>query len=268
MILAKAMGLCSGVRDALQRTREVKQPQGVSIHGELVHNRGVQEGLIERGFTIGTARSTVMITAHGVSDTERRRLEAAGKHLIDTTCSLVAMAHDAATALAAEGRHVLVIGRAGHVEVRGLVGDLGSYDVVSRPDDVCRYDHARLGVVCQTTVPSREVAAILEAIRSCNPDADVRFADTVCLPTKERQRALGELLERVEAVVVVGGANSNNTRKLVGLCEEGGLPAIHVQGPADLSPDWVNGYRMVGLTAGTSTPDEQIDAVRRKLESM
>jgi 4-hydroxy-3-methylbut-2-enyl diphosphate reductase len=273
VIRAEVMGMCFGVRDALQVIGEVERPDTVTIHGELVHNEAVLEDLDARGFRmLGEAQrhglpvtETVLITAHGVSQAERRRLEAAGKRLLDTTCPLVARAHDAAQKLQAQGYHVLVIGRRGHVEVQGIVGDLASYDVIQGPDEVRAYPFRRLGIVCQTTSPARHVQRIREAVAAHNPHADIRFVDTVCHPTKDHQRGLERLLDQVQAVVVVGGRNSNNTRELVARCRERGVPAFHIQVASDLRPAWFTGIRTVGLTAGTSTLDATIDAVYEAL---
>jgi 4-hydroxy-3-methylbut-2-enyl diphosphate reductase len=207
----------------------------------------------------------VMITAHGVSDRERTRLESAGLRLIDTTCPLVRRVHQAAQQFAAEGRHVLVIGRPGHVEVQGIVEDLPSFDVVEGPDTVRLFPQRRLGIICQSTTPPRQAERVVAAIRAANPDADIRFADTICQPTRDRQDSVRKLASQVDAVVVVGGRNSNNTRELAALCEACGKRAYHVQSAADLNPDWFRDCRSVGLTAGTSTLDETIADVRAAL---
>ncbi|MFI5458720.1 MAG: hypothetical protein ACHRXM_25100 [Isosphaerales bacterium] len=109
------------------------------------------------------------------------------------------------------------------------------------------------------------VASIREAVAARNPDAEIRFIDTVCQPTKEHQRALEPLLDRVDAVVVVGGWNSNNTRQLVARCRERDKPAFHVQSASDLDPASFKDFATVGLTAGTSTLAETIDEVHRAL---
>jgi 4-hydroxy-3-methylbut-2-enyl diphosphate reductase len=109
------------------------------------------------------------------------------------------------------------------------------------------------------------VAEIRAAIAARNPDAEIKFIDTVCLPTKEHQRALERLLECVEAVVVVGGRNSNNTRELVARCRERGKPALHVRSADELDSAWFKGFATVGLTAGTSTLSETIEEVHRAL---
>ena len=155
VLVADVMGMCFGVRDALKMIAAVPNPEHVTVHGELVHNEAVLRDLNMRGFRMLAetdrnevpATPLVLITAHGLSDSERRRLESAGKELLDTTCPLVARAHEAARQLQAEGYHVLVIGRRGHVEVQGIIGDLCSFDVVQGPEEVRRFPHRRLGIL-------------------------------------------------------------------------------------------------------------------------
>jgi 4-hydroxy-3-methylbut-2-enyl diphosphate reductase len=273
VIRAEVMGMCFGVRDALEVIDAIESPVQVTIHGQLVHNEAVLSQLAERGFAMaGEAERrrlpetpTVLITAHGVSDRERHRLEAAGKTLVDTTCPLVERVHQAALDLRDQGYHILVIGKRGHVEVQGIIEDLTSFDVVGSEDEVRPYPHARLGIVCQTTASARTVAKVREAVAARNPGAEVRFIDTVCHPTKEHQRSLERLLGQVEAMVVVGGRNSNNTKELVTLCQERGVRAWHVRDASDLDPDWFLGVETVGLTAGTSTLDATINAVHEAL---
>jgi 4-hydroxy-3-methylbut-2-enyl diphosphate reductase len=268
------MGLCFGVRDALEAVEGIDEPETVTIHGQLVHNEIVQGRLAARGFATrdeegrcATSPETpaVLITAHGISDRERRRLEADGKQLIDTTCPLVTRVHQEARRLQADGYRVLVIGRRGHVEVEGIVGDLDDPIVIESPEEVANFPHRRLGIVCQTTTAEERAARIRAAIAARNPDAEIKFVDTVCLPTKEHQRALERLLDRVDAVVVVGGANSNNTRELAARCRDRGKPALHVQSAGELDPAWFQNFATVGLTAGTSTLPETIEEVHRAL---
>jgi len=230
VIRAEVMGMCFGVRDALT----------------VINER-------------------LLITAHGISDRQRWRMQSAGKTLIDTTCPLVVRVHQAAGALQAQGYHVLVIGRKAHVEVQGIIADLTSVNVIESELDVTDYVRPKLGVVCQTAAAERHVAAIRSAIAVQNPGAEIRYIDTICLPTKEHQRSLERLLERVDAVVVVGGRNSNNTRELVELCRLRGRPVVHVQSPSDLDPFWFKGFAAVGLTASTATLDRTIDEVHRAL---
>ncbi len=276
VIRATAMGMCFGVRDALAAMRAVATPGNTTIHGELVHNPLVRRELAARGFQAQAedaldgevATPAVLITAHGISDRERARLRDAGHELIDTTCPLVVRAHHAARDLAAEGRHVVVIGKRGHVEVRGLVGDLPSFSVVSHLSEVERYATTRIGVVCQTTVQEAEAERLVDALVAANPQADVAVRDTICEPTKQRVRALRSLLPQVDAVVVVGGRNSNNTRQLAFAVTRGGRRAIHVEDAEGITADALAGCRVVGLTAGTSTLDATIDAVEQALRAI
>jgi 4-hydroxy-3-methylbut-2-enyl diphosphate reductase len=276
VIKADVLGMCFGVRDALALMEEIHRPEEVTIHGELVHNEKVLDDLQDRGFRmIGEKQrhalpvtETVLITAHGVSEKERQRLQQAGKYLIDTTCPLVTRAHQAAQKLQADGCHVLVIGKRGHVEVQGIIEDLHSYDVLQSPDEVRTYTAAKIGIMCQTTTPVRHAQEIRAAIAAKNPQAEIRFIDTICHPTKDHQKAMERLIKQVDAMVVVGGKNSNNTRQLVLRCQAEGLPAYHVQGAEDLRPEWFDRIEVVGLTAGTSTLDETIDAVEQALQQI
>jgi 4-hydroxy-3-methylbut-2-enyl diphosphate reductase len=268
VLRADAMGMCFGVRDALAALGRIDDPAAVTMHGELVHNPEVLAMLDRRGFHRQDevrrgvpATPIVLVTAHGISERERRRLREAGKQLLDTTCPLVQKAHDAAKELAAEGRRVVVIGRAGHVEVRGLVEDLERPLVVGAEADVATWPDPRLGIVCQTTTPVDQAAALIRSIRAANPHADVREIDTVCSPTKARLEALQQLLPRVDTMVVVGGRGSNNTRQLVQRAEAAGVRTLHVESARELDPAWFAGCRVVGLTAGTSTLTRTIDEV-------
>ena len=269
VIVAEHMGMCFGVRDAIRDTEKIETPNLVTINGELVHNQQIQERLRSRGFHIipelqrSQVPSTrdVLITAHGISNRERNRLVDAGKKLIDTTCPLVRRVHEAAMNFKRRGCLVIITGRHGHVEVEGIIGDLERYVIVESVDEVESYDAGKIGIVCQSTTPPYLAEEIVAAIRAKNRGKIVQFADTICRPTRERQESMEELLEKVEAVVVVGGRNSNNTRQLGKLAECQGVPWIHVQSPGDLEPEWFEPYSIVGLTAGTSTPDSTITAI-------
>ena len=269
ILRAVEMGMCFGVRDALQLAASVKIPNEVTIHGELVHNPEVNQQLTARGFRQQPEdrrhqlpeTPVVMITAHGISNARTQELQQAGKQLLDTTCPLVRRAHEAAADLQREARHILLIGKRGHVEVSGIVEDLASCTVIENLNDVATFAAPRLGVLCQTTTPPDQAEIILAEIHRQNPGSDIRFIDTVCHPTKLRQEAVRRLLPRVSAMVVVGGVNSNNTRQLVQLCNAANVPAWQVTSAEELQPAWFQNITTVGLTAGTSTPDTTIQAV-------
>ena len=276
VIRAQAMGMCFGVKDAIERVMGLPQPEETAIYGQLVHNEEVLARLRERGLTqleeenrsAPAEKPWLVITAHGISDREKKELLERGKGLIDTTCPLVRRVHETAKHFAQCGYFVVVVGRADHVEVKGLVGDLPHYAVVGGPEEVRSWEVDRIAVICQTTTPPVLLEKIFEKIARKNFGKDLRFLDTICRPTRERQRAVEELLEEVEALVVVGGKNSNNTRQLKALAESKHVPSLQVETAAQLTPDWFRGFNVVGLTAGTSTLDETIEEVYRALVKM
>ncbi len=273
VIRAKAMGMCFGVREALTVMRALPNPQEVTVYGELVHNPEILNEIAQRGMTMlsETQRvlplsKAVVITAHGVSLEEKRQLAQCAEQLYDTTCPLVQRVHQQALTLQNNGYFIIVIGKPSHVEVRGLVGDLQTYTVVETLADVQSYSHQLLGVVSQTTTPPHVAQAIVQAIRDHNPTAQVKYIDTICKPTQDRQLALTELFKQVDAMVVVGGAHSNNTRQLTEQCRRCQLPCLQVQNEQELPKEWFFPYQVVGVTAGTSTLDSTIDKVCQTLE--
>jgi 4-hydroxy-3-methylbut-2-enyl diphosphate reductase len=210
-----------------------------------------------------------MITAHGASDRKRAQWNTAGFDVFDGTCPLVRRAHDALKQLVREGFLPVVIGQAGHVEVRGLVEDFANAVVLSISADIPKLPFAqRYGIISQTTQPIEHVRSLVAEIQACHPEAEVRFVDTVCQPTKNRQSALLKLIADVQLVVVVGGRDSNNTRQLVAACQAAGRVAIHVERPEELQPNDFAGIQIVGLTAGTSTLRETVAAVEARLEEI
>jgi 4-hydroxy-3-methylbut-2-enyl diphosphate reductase len=189
--------------------------------------------------------------------------------VVEATCPLVRVAHRAVASLARDGYHIVVVGQRDHVEVRGLTGDLDRFDVVLDDDDVLALaEHPRLGVVAQTTQTVERVRRLVDVIRRRFPQSDVRFLDTVCKPTKERQSAAVEMARQVDVVIVVGGRSSNNTRELVRTCARYCARVHHVQTEADVRREWFDAANIVGLTAGTSTPDEVIDRVEARIREV
>jgi len=152
-----------------------------------------------------------------------------------------------------DGCHPVIIGQRNHVEVRGLTEDLAAFDVVLTEEDVAGLrEHPRFGVAAQTTQPIDRVRRLVALIRNTFPQSEVRFQDTVCQPTKQRQTAAVDVARRSDVVIVIGGAHSNNTRELVATCSQHCRRVYHVQNASGLSPAWFEGAETVGLTAGTS----------------
>jgi len=272
--MAEHLGMCFGVRDAIDMALGLAKRGPVTILGDLVHN----EDVVAQMEAAGAVRArrldevhtkTVLLTAHGTANRLRLQLQQDGFEIHDAVCPLVMRVHQALAKLGAEGRHPVIIGQTGHIEVRGLIGDLDEYTVVLCEADLEQLEgRARLGVVAQTTQPLATVLELVAAMRRRFPRADVRFIDTVCQPTKERQQALRDLAEECDVVVVVGGLESNNSHKLTELARRLGRPAYQVATAEELRPEWFAQARVVGLTAGTSTPDRIIEDVRARLEAL
>lgn len=271
VIRAAHLGMCFGVRDAIALAIEKSAEGPLTILGELVHNEAVIADLRSRGVrTENNAANidtkSVMVTAHGASDKAMQRARGLGLEVFEATCPLVHHAHRAVARLVADGFHPVIIGKRGHVEVRGLTEDLDEFDIILTDEDVAALaQRARFGIAAQTTQPIDRVRRLVDLIGERFPQSEIRFIDTVCQPTKQRQEAALELARQSDVVVVVGGKNSNNTRELVKSCGLHCQRVFHVQCAEDLRVEWFAGAQTIGLTAGTSTPDIIIDGVEQWL---
>ena len=274
--LAEHYGLCFGVRDAIAQAEKLAESAPLTVLGELVHNPIVRDRLATRGVREGAlnnvgsaATPQVMITAHGASDAARERWRRAGFGVADGTCPLVRHAHDELRSLVHLGYLPVVIGKAGHVEVQGLTGDFPDAIVVESEADIELLPFAqRFGVISQTTQRIEVVEMLVNAIVRARPESEVRFVDTVCRPTKNRQTALRQLIADCDTIVVVGGRNSNNTLALVRTAESAGRAVFHVERAEELDPHWFAASEHVGITAGTSTLKETVGAVHERLRSI
>ncbi len=274
VIRARYLGMCFGVRDAIRLALQLPSHPPVTILGDLVHNEFVLDRLRQHGIRSASTLDAVttpavMITAHGASERVLRQARQGGFEVFEATCPLVRFAHRAAQELVRQGFRLLIVGQAAHVEVRGITEDLEDCDVILDAEDVERLEeHPRWGVIAQTTQPIDRVVDRIERLRQRFPRSEVRWIDTVCRPTRQRQSAAVELARRSDVVIVIGGRHSNNTRELAGACRRC-CPRVHtVQTADDLDPAWLEGASTVGLTAGTSTPDEIIDAVEACLRRL
>ncbi len=263
--------MCFGVRDAIALAREQAKEQPLTILGDLVHNETVLNQLRSQGVQIehrvaAITTPMVMITAHGASEQRMSAVRERGLNVLEATCPLVTVAHRAVAKLVGQGFHPVIIGKRDHVEVRGLTEDLVEFDVVLNDGDVAQLpERRRFGIAAQTTQSIDKARRLVGLIRQRFPNSEVRFIDTVCQPTKQRQNAAVELAQQCDMVIVIGGAHSNNTRELVETCRHHCPRAYHVQTAADLHQDWLRRDDTVGITAGTSTPDAVIDEVEKRL---
>lgn len=274
IIRAEHLGMCFGVRDAIALALQQAKSEPLTVLGDLVHNETVLADLRTRGIRLAqqpadVGTRTVMVTAHGASERAMSETRGRGLNVIEATCPLVHAAHRAVTRLVHEGFHPIIIGKRDHVEVRGMTGDLDEFDVVLEEEDVARLcEQPRFGVVAQTTQPIDKVRHLVRLMRDRFPRSEVCFIDTVCQPTKQRQNAALELAQKCDVVIVIGGAYSNNTHELVKTCSRFCARVHHVQTADDLQIDWFADAKIIGITAGTSTPDSVINAVEQRLSQI
>ncbi len=263
--------MCFGVRDAIELVMKQAKKEPVTILGDLVHNEQVVGELGQRGVQIArevgaVGTRTMMVTAHGASEIAKEEARGRGLNVVEATCPLVHLAHRAVAELVADGFHPVIVGKRDHVEVRGLTGDLKEFDVVLSEADVMAMAHRpKIGIAAQTTQPIDKVEMLVGLICRRFSTSEVRFADTVCQPTKQRQASAVEVARQADLMIVIGGAHSNNTHELVATCRKHCARVHHIQLAADLREEWFAGVETVGLTAGTSTPDASIAETERWL---
>lgn len=272
--VATHAGICYGVERALRLAGEASQ-RGGSVHtlGPLIHNPQAVAALKDRGVDVATdlddvAGGTLVIRSHGVKPAIIEEARERGLDVIDATCPHVSKAHEAAAGLTREGYLVVIVGEADHPEVEGILAHAGgSAIVVSSADELPEQLGGRkIGIVVQTTQSERRLAEVVAAIL---PRAnELRVFNTICSATGKRQRSAEELAETVDVMIVVGGHNSGNTTRLAEICSEVNARVHHVETPDELDPSWFAGADTVGVTAGASTPDEQVQAVVQAIEGM
>jgi 4-hydroxy-3-methylbut-2-enyl diphosphate reductase len=272
-----------GVRRAVDRAEaELKNaPSPVYTMGPLIHNPQVLEGLKKQGIRVLREDSlpetltgaVVIIRAHGISPQLEAGLISRGAVLADATCPHVRSGQNRARALAGEGYRVFLAGERHHGEIIGIQGFAPDCLVVANPEEAARAAEAlfreekpeKTALLGQTTISPDEYRAIGEAIRPFFPG--IMIQDTICGATKDRQDALRRLCGEVEAVIVAGGKDSANTRRLLAIALSQGKPAWLTETPGDI-PREIRSYGVVGLCAGASTPDTTINAIEQALQTL
>ncbi|WRO22965.1 bifunctional 4-hydroxy-3-methylbut-2-enyl diphosphate reductase/30S ribosomal protein S1 [Metallumcola ferriviriculae] len=272
IVLADYAGFCFGVKRALQMTHEASgRHNSLKSLGPLIHNPQVVEQLERQG--VGVAHNTdevqddvVIIRSHGVSPDVLERLEGKAKATINATCPFVSRAQQLANRLTEEGYRTVVVGDKNHPEVIGIVGwTKGKAIVVETPEQAQGLDlHGeKVAVIAQTTQPEENFRAAVEILKKQKNDLVVH--NTICHATRERQEAASRLARSVDLMVVVGGRNSANTKKLAKLCQATGTPTYHIEHAGELCAPWFQDIKRVGVTAGASTPEWIIEEVVEKM---
>ncbi|MFL5658641.1 MAG: 4-hydroxy-3-methylbut-2-enyl diphosphate reductase [Ktedonobacteraceae bacterium] len=279
-------GYCYGVVDALQVVRQTAKDPGVPrpiyIIGQIVHNRHAIEELTNLGVITldGPDRAsileqvtsgTVIFTAHGVSPLVKRRARERGLNCIDATCPDVTVTHDLVRDLVANDYYILYIGKKGHPEPEGVLGEVpGHISLVEDEADVdalqlTPQQQAKLAISTQTTLSQWDTRRVIDYIKARYPQAEVHI--DICAATQSRQEAVVAQAKGADLTVVVGDSRSNNTNRLVQVSEElAGVPAVRIEDLSQLKREWLEGKKRVAVTAGASTPSQLTREVIRYLE--
>lgn len=276
--VASHAGVCYGVERALKLAAHAAESArgSVTTLGPLIHNpivvRDLESAGVKGAQTVDEVESgTLIIRAHGVVPQVIDQARAKGLEVLDATCPYVKKVHMAAEKLVREGYQLIVVGESGHPEVEGILGHAGdAAHVVSTPRDLDGVDLARkVGVVVQTTQTPANLAAIVSALALRT--MDLRVVNTICSATQERQDSAAELASRADVMIVIGGKNSGNTRRLAEICMARCPRTHHIEDSSEIQRTWFEGVALVGITAGASTPGAHIDAalacINRLLES-
>ncbi|MEM9280091.1 MAG: 4-hydroxy-3-methylbut-2-enyl diphosphate reductase [Pseudomonadota bacterium] len=276
-------GFCAGVDRAIQMVVLALKKYGapVYVRHEIVHNRYVVEGLEEKGAVfvkeldeIPPTTQPVIFSAHGVPKSVPANAEALNLHYLDATCPLVSKVHKQALRHIRQGRHVLLIGHAGHPEVIGTMGQVqpGEMTLVEDVEQAIAYqpdDPDALGFVTQTTLSVDDTAEILETLQKRFPNMQAPAAESICYATTNRQEVVKVAAEGAGHFLIVGAPNSSNSKRLVEVASRAGAAnAALVQKAADIPWNEMEGVSVVGLSAGASAPEilvnEIIEAFRAR----
>jgi 4-hydroxy-3-methylbut-2-en-1-yl diphosphate reductase len=273
--IARTAGFCWGVRRTVDKVMEVAgQRRGpVVTLGPIIHNPQAVARFREKGVgTVDAVRdvgdgTTVVVRTHGAVRDELERAEQRGLDVVDGTCPYVKYPQAMAKKLSEEGYHVVIVGDANHAEIKGVVSyAAGPCTVVKPGAPIPEIEAKRVAVLAQTTCIGADFERIVGALALRHHE--VRAVNTICNDTEERQADARALAREVDAVVVVGGKNSANTRHLAEICREIQPRTWHVETEAELEAEWFAGCRTVGLSAGASTPDWVVQGVAAWLETV
>ena len=277
VVLAKPRGFCAGVDRAIDIVERALALYGAPIYvrHEVVHNKFVVEDLKVKGAIFVEELnevpqgSTVIFSAHGVSQTVRRDAEARGFRVFDATCPLVTKVHVEVAKKRMQRREIVMIGHQGHPEVEGTMGQAsGGMYLVEGPEDVDHLqvqDAENLAFVTQTTLSIDDARRTIDALKKRFPNIVGPKRDDICYATQNRQDAVKALARECDVVLVVGSPNSSNSNRLREVAENQGVPAYMVDNATELRPEWIAGSETVGVTAGASAPEVLVTQVIDRL---
>lgn len=280
VVLAQPRGFCAGVERAIDIVERALEKYGppIYVRHEIVHNRHVVERLRAKGAHFVDELDEVppggvtIFSAHGVSSAVEDAAANRSLPVIDATCPLVSKVHSEGQRYAAQGREIVLVGHAGHPEIEGTMGRInGKVHLISRAEEVAGLKVSnphKLAFITQTTLSVDDTRAVIDALRQRFPDIVGPDTKDICYATQNRQRAVRELAQQVDVVLVVGAANSSNSNRLREIAAEQGVKAYLVADADALDSAWVKGAKAVGITAGASAPEELVQNLIARLRQL
>lgn len=280
IFLATPRGFCAGVDRAIAIVERALEKFGAPIYvrHEVVHNAYVVSDLKKKGAIFVEeldevpAGATVIFSAHGVSQAVRQEAEKRGLNVFDATCPLVTKVHTEVARMREKGLEIIMIGHKGHPEVEGTMGQsAGGMYLVETPEDVAKLEVAdpdKLAYVTQTTLSVDDAARVVQALRARFPNIVGPKKDDICYATQNRQDAVKTLAAECDLVIVVGSPNSSNSNRLREVAENLGIPAYLVDDETGIQPQWLEGKRRIGITAGASAPEILVNRVVEQLKKL
>ncbi len=273
VILAKSRGFCFGVQRAVETVyKQIDKGGKIYTYGAIVNNEEVVEDLIKKGVTVidgpeelkNVLDGTVIIRAHGVAESVYKQMEEQGLSTVDATCPFVKRIHKIVQSESGKGKQIVVIGNPAHPEVIGIAGWCKSPAIIIESEEEAekweRNSEEEICIVSQTTFNYKKFQDIVEIIRK--KGYNVSVANTICNATEERQREAKEIASTVDVMIVIGGRHSSNTRKLYEICSKECANTYFIQTLDDLHLELPKSVRLVGITAGASTPNNIIEEVQ------
>lgn len=279
--LANPRGFCAGVDRAIEIVKRCLDifEAPIYVRHEVVHNKFVVESLRERGAIFVNELDEVpddqivIFSAHGVSQAVRNEADRRGLKVFDATCPLVTKVHMEVVRYSRDGMECVLIGHNGHPEVEGTMGQYddskgGAIYLVETPEDVAQLkvqDPSQLAFVTQTTLSMDDTSVVIDALRHHFPEIRGPKKDDICYATQNRQDAVKTLAQECDLVLVVGSVNSSNSNRLRELAERIGTQAYLIDNAQEIKPEWLQGIKAVGITAGASAPEVLVNQVIERL---
>lgn len=277
IVIANPTGLCFGVKRAVNHLEKALRNMGeVYALGSPIHNPQEIERLKKKGLVVVESPeeipsgSTSFVRAHGITPEAFAELEKRSSVIVDGTCPFVKAAQERAKDLSQEGYLVVISGDKTHPEVQGIVGFVkyteGDVAVVSWGEDIPDWIKGRrIGILSQTTQKAADFALLVQSF--VHVSSEIKVYNTICKATLERQKSIRKLALEADCIIILGGRNSANTRKLAEIALEVGIPAIWIEHAGELDRGWLQNRGIIGIAAGGSTPDWLIDELIEKIKT-